>query len=192
MAREGSWKRPKECFLAWVTMRGTICLWNCMIAVYGQHGHGRKAMELFQDMARLGLTADTCTLASVLSAFTSAQDLDAGMELHGRLIKGKFTHDPHVASGLVDLYAKCGGIQDACKAFSDVDRPDLVLWNTLISGYSLHEELFEEALHCLRTMQRAGSCPDDCSFVSMISACSNMYDQCMFQHVFTIKRAATT
>ncbi|TVU20782.1 hypothetical protein EJB05_30378, partial [Eragrostis curvula] len=148
--------------------------WNCMIAVYGQHGHGRKAMELFQDMARQGLSADACTLASVLSVFATTQDINAGMELHGRLIKSKFTHDPHVASGLVDLYAKCGNIQDACKAFSEVDKPDLVLWNTLISGYSLHEEYSEEALLCFRTMQRSGFCPDDCSFVSVISACSNM------------------
>jgi pentatricopeptide repeat protein len=148
--------------------------WNCMIAVYGQHRLGRKAMELFQDMARRGLTADACTLASVLSAFAATQDLDAGLELHGRLIKSKFTQDPHVASGLVDFYAKCGRIQDACKSFSEVDKPDLVLWNTLISGYSLHKEFSEEALHCFCAMQQAGFCPDDCSFVTVISACSNM------------------
>jgi pentatricopeptide repeat protein len=149
--------------------------WNCMIAVYGQHRFGRKAVELFQDMARRGLTADACTLASVLSAFAATQDLDAGLlELHGRLIKSKFTQDPHVASGLVDFFAKCGRIQDACKAFSEVDKPDLVLWNTLISGYSLHKEFSEETLHCFCAMQQAGFCPDDCSFVSVISACSNM------------------
>ncbi|XP_062210975.1 pentatricopeptide repeat-containing protein At3g49710 [Phragmites australis] len=163
--------------------------WNCMIAVYGQHGHGRKAMELFQDMARRGLTADACTLASVLSAFATAQDLDAGMELHGRLIKSKFTQDPHVASGLVDVYAKCGSIKDAWKAFSEVHKPDLVLWNTLISGYSLHEKFSEEALLCFRTMQRAGFCPDDCSFVCVISGCSNMSSPSQGQqlHALVIK-----
>ncbi|KAF8676485.1 hypothetical protein HU200_047042 [Digitaria exilis] len=148
--------------------------WNCMIAVYGHHGHGRKAMELFQDMARRGFTADACTLASVLSAFATAKDLVAGTELHCRLIKSKFTRDPHVASGLVDLYAKCGSVQDAWKAFTEVDKPDLVLWNTLISGHSLHEDFSEEALLSFRAMQRAGFCPDDCSFVCVISACSNI------------------
>ena len=148
--------------------------WNCMIAVYGQHGYGRKAMELFQIMARQGFTADACTLASVLSAFATAKDLVAGTGLHCRLIKSKFTRDPHVASGLVDLYAKCGSVQDAWKAFSEVDKPDLVLWNTLISGYSLHEDFSEEALYSFRAMQRAGFCPDDCSLVCVISACSNI------------------
>ncbi|CAL4956549.1 unnamed protein product [Urochloa decumbens] len=141
---------------------------------YVSHGHGRRAMELFQDMARRGFTADACTLASVLSAFATAKDLVAGTGLHCRLIKSKFTRDPHVASGLVDLYAKCGSVQDAWKAFSEVDKPDLVLWNTLISGYSLHEDFSEEALLSFRAMQRAGFCPDDCSFVCVISACSNI------------------
>ncbi|KAF8660512.1 hypothetical protein HU200_057663 [Digitaria exilis] len=148
--------------------------WNCMIAVYGHHGHGRKAMELFQDMARRGFAPDACTLASVLSAFATAKDLVAGTELHCRLMKSKFTRDPHVASGLVDLYAKCSRVQDAWKAFSEVDKPDLVLWNTLISGYSLHEDFSEEALLSFRAMQRAGFCTDDCSFVCVISACSNI------------------
>ncbi|XP_072150050.1 pentatricopeptide repeat-containing protein At3g49710-like [Setaria viridis] len=163
--------------------------WNCMIAVYGQHGHGRKAMELFQGMARQGFTADACTLASVLSAFATAKDMVAGTGLHCRLIKSKFTRDPHVASGLVDLYAKCGSVQDAWKAFSEVDKPDLVLWNTLISGYSLHEDFSEEALLSFRAMQRAGFCPDDCSFVCVTSACSNISSpsQGQQQHGLVIK-----
>ncbi|KAL6839496.1 hypothetical protein ACP4OV_030766 [Aristida adscensionis] len=163
--------------------------WNCMIAVYGQHGHGQKALELFKNMARWGFTEDVFTLASVLSAFSTAKDLVSGMELHGRLIKDKFAHNPHVASGLVDLYAKCGSIQDARKAFNEVGKPDLVLWNTLISGYSLHEEFSEEALLCFRTMQRAGFCPDDCSFVCVISACSNMSSPSQGQqlHALVIK-----
>ncbi|RCV25546.1 hypothetical protein SETIT_5G175500v2 [Setaria italica] len=163
--------------------------WNCMIAVYGQHGHGRKAMELFQGMARQGFTADACTLASVLSAFATAKDMVAGTGLHCRLIKSKFTRDPHVASGLVDLYAKCGSVQDTWKAFSEVDKPDLVLWNTLISGYSLHEDFSEEALLSFRAMQRAGFCPDDCSFVCVTSACSNISSpsQGQQQHGLVIK-----
>ncbi|KAJ1289107.1 hypothetical protein BS78_02G139800 [Paspalum vaginatum] len=160
--------------------------WNCIIAVYGQHGHGRKAMELFQDMARRGFTADACTLASVLSAFATSRDLVAGTELHCRLIKGKFICDPHVASGLVDLYAKCGSIQDAWKSFSEVDKPDLVLWNTLISGYSLHKDFSEEALLSFRAMQRAGFCPDDCSFVCVISGYSNMSSPSQGQQIHAV------
>lgn len=124
-------------------------------------------------MSRQGFTTDTFTLASVLSAFAASKDLDVGMELHGRLIKSNFAHYPHVASGLVDLNAKCGSIQDARKAFNEVHKPGLVLWNMLIFGYSLHDEVSEDALLCFRAMQRAGLYPDDCSFVCIISACSD-------------------
>ncbi|KAK9725356.1 hypothetical protein RND81_05G138300 [Saponaria officinalis] len=43
----------------------------------------------------------------------------------------------------------------------------------MISGFSQFEELSEEALICFKDMLRIGHWPDDCSFVCVISACSN-------------------
>ncbi|XP_072974282.1 pentatricopeptide repeat-containing protein At3g49710 [Typha angustifolia] len=148
--------------------------WNCMIVAYGQHREGPKALSLFQEMMRRELEIDLYTLASVLTAFTVVKDLSGGAQFHAQLIKSAFEQNPHVGSGLVDLYSKCGRIHDAKKVFDEVYEPDLVLWNTIISGYSLNDELSEEGLQCFREMQRDGFQPDDCSFVCAISACSNL------------------
>lgn len=148
--------------------------WNAMIVAYGQHREGLKALELFKEMVQRGLYIDMYTLASVLTAFTSLKDVFGGLQFHAQLIKTGFHYSPHVASGLIDLYAKCGsGISDCRKVFEEIRDPDLVLWNTMISGYALFEELSEEALTCFRNMLRAGHHPDDCSFVCVISACSH-------------------
>ncbi|XP_022775076.1 pentatricopeptide repeat-containing protein At3g49710 [Durio zibethinus] len=149
--------------------------WNSMIVAYGQHKDGAKALALFQEMLRRGLVVDLFTLASVLTAFTSVEDLLGGLQFHAMLIKTGFHQNAHVGSGLIDLYSKCGGgMSDCGKVFEEVSGPDLVLWNTMISGYSLNEELSEEALECFREMQRVGYRPDDCSFVNVISACFNL------------------
>lgn len=148
--------------------------WNCMIVAYGQHREGPKALNLFQEMVRRGFEVDMFTLASVLTAFTSVKDLLGGEQFHAQLIKSAFERNSHVGSGLIDLYSKCSRILDARKVFEEVDEPDLVLWNTMISGYSLNDEFSEEGLNCFRETQRAGFCPDDCSFVCAISACSNL------------------
>ena len=77
--------------------------------------------------------------------------------------------------GLIDLYSKCGGgMSDYRKIFEEIPKPDLVLWNTMISGYSQNEEFSEAAIDCFKQMQHVGHCPDDCSFVCVISACSNL------------------
>ncbi|PIA25270.1 hypothetical protein AQUCO_12000016v1 [Aquilegia coerulea] len=149
--------------------------WNAMIVAYGQHRQGLKALKLFQEMVRRGLTVDMFTLASVLTAFTCLEDLWGGLQFHAELIKTGFHENSHVGSGLVDLYSKCGGgVSYAKKVFEEIPEPDLVLWNTMISGYSQNEEFSEEALGCFRQMQRVGYYPDDCSFVCVISACSNL------------------
>ncbi|KAJ4846308.1 Pentatricopeptide repeat-containing protein [Turnera subulata] len=149
--------------------------WNAMIVAYGQHRQGLKALALFQERVRQGFQVDILTLASLLTAFTCVEDLYGGLQFHAKLIKDGFHHNCHVGSGLIDMYAKCGGGTLECrKVFEEIHVRDLVLWNTMISGYSQHEELSEEALHCFRKMQRAGFRPDDCSFVCVISACSNL------------------
>ncbi|GLU20171.1 hypothetical protein SLE2022_363830 [Rubroshorea leprosula] len=149
--------------------------WNSMIVVYGQHREGAKALALFQEMVRRGLDVDMFTLASVLTAFTCLEDLLGGLQFHAKLIKTGFHRNSHVGSGLIDLYSKCGGgMLDSRKVFEEIPQPDLVLWNTIISGYSQNKELSVEALESFRDMQRIGYRPDDCSFVCVISACSNL------------------
>ncbi|KDP32122.1 hypothetical protein JCGZ_12583 [Jatropha curcas] len=149
--------------------------WNTMIVAYGQHRMGFKALALFQEMNQKGIDIDIFTLASALTVFTCLDDLFGGLQFHSNLIKTGFYQNSHVGSGLIDLYAKCGGSMLECrKVFEEIPVPDSVLWNTMIFGYSLDEELSEEALDCFRQMQRSGHWPDDCSFVCVTRACSHL------------------
>lgn len=148
--------------------------WNSMIVAFGQQKEGSKAVKLFQEMVREAMSIDMYTWASLLTAFTSLDDVIGGSQFHGQVMKFGLEKNSYVGSGLVDLYSKGGRILEATRAFEEVPQPDLVLWNTMISGYSQNEEFSEEALECFREMQRSGFCPDDGSFVCVISACSNL------------------
>ncbi|TKY46703.1 Pentatricopeptide repeat-containing protein [Spatholobus suberectus] len=149
--------------------------WNAMIVACGQHREGLEAVGLFREMVRRGLKVDMFTMASVLTAFTCVKDLVGGMQFHGMMIKSGFHGNSHVGSGLIDLYSKCaGGMVECRKVFEEIPTPDLVLWNTTISGFSQYEDLSEDSLWCFREMQRSGFHPDDCSFVCVTSACSNL------------------
>ncbi|KAL6961294.1 hypothetical protein U1Q18_039061 [Sarracenia purpurea var. burkii] len=149
--------------------------WNSMIVAYGQNHEGSKALALYQEMVRSQLRVDMFTLASVLTAFTSLEDLSGGHQFHAHLVKTGFHQNPHVGSGLIDLYSKCQVSMLECwKVFQEIPDPDVVIWNTIISGFSQNDELSEEALDCFKQMQLAGHRPDDGSFVCVISACSNL------------------
>lgn len=174
-SKNGFLGEAKRVFYVMGEMRDEVS-WNSMIVAYGQHRQGLRALALFQEMVRMGLKVDMFTLASVLTAFTCVEDLLGGLQFHAKLIKTGFHQNSHVGSGLIDLYSKCaaGGMSDCRKLFEEIPYPDLVLWNTMISGYSQNDEFSEDALDCFRQMQRVGHCADDCSFVCVISACSNL------------------
>ncbi|CAL9174912.1 unnamed protein product [Musa hybrid cultivar] len=187
-SKGGLLNEAERVFCGMVSSRDAVS-WNCMIVAYGQHRRGPKALNLFQEMMRKEFEVDMYTLASLLTAFTSVKDLDGGAQFHAQLIKTGFERNSHVGSGLIDLYSKVGQIRDARKVFEEVDDPDLVVWNTMISGYSVNDEFSEEGIQCFREMQRAGFRPDDCSFVCAISACSNLSSpsQGKQMHGLTIK-----
>ncbi|KAF3971634.1 hypothetical protein ACB098_02G146900 [Castanea mollissima] len=173
-SKNGFLEEAKRVFYGMGEVRDEVS-WNSMIVAYGQHREGSKALGLFQEMVWRGFVVDMFTLASVLTAFTCVEDLLGGLQFHAKLIKTGFHQNSHVGSGLIDLYSKCkGGMSDCRKVFQEIPEPDLVLWNTMISGFSQNEDFSEDALDCFRQMQRVGYRPDDCSFVCMISACSNL------------------
>ncbi|KAL4021297.1 hypothetical protein IC575_020091 [Cucumis melo] len=172
--KNGFLKEARRIF-HWLSEDRDEVSWNSMVVAYMQHREGSKALELYLEMTVRGLIVDIFTLASVLTAFTNVQDLLGGLQFHAKLIKSGYHQNCHVGSGLIDLYSKCGGCMLDCrKVFEEICNPDLVLWNTMISGYSLYEDLSNEALECFRQLQRVGHRPDDCSLVCVISACSNM------------------
>lgn len=173
-SKNGFLDEAKEVFYGMEGVKDEVS-WNSMIVAYGQHRQGLKALALYQEMVRLEFNVDMFTLASVLTAFTCLQDLRGGVQFHGYLIKTGFHQNSHVASGLIDLYSKChGGMSDCRKVFQEIYDPDLVLWNTMISGYSQNEDHSEDAIFCFKQMQQVGHRPDDGSFVCVISACSNL------------------
>lgn len=173
-SKNGSLEEAKRVFYEMGKLRDEVS-WNSMIVAFGQHREGSKALDLFQEMVTRGFEVDLFTLASVLTAFTCVEDLLGGRQFHAKLIKTGFHQNSHVGSGLIDLYSKCaGGMLECRKIFEEIAAPDLVIWNTMISGYSQNEEFSDAALDCFRQIQRIGYRPDDCSFVCVISACSNL------------------
>lgn len=68
------------------------------------------------------------------------------------------------------MYAICGAISDAKKAFSSMDERDLVSWNSLLSGCA-HHGYGREAVQLFEQMQKTEITPDGTTFLVVLSAC---------------------
>ncbi|XP_024527508.1 putative pentatricopeptide repeat-containing protein At3g23330 isoform X1 [Selaginella moellendorffii] len=73
------------------------------------------------------------------------------------------------------MYAKCKSMDEARKVFDAIDRPDVVSYTALISGYADSDQE-EAALELFtRMVSKPGSCePNHLTFVAALKACSNL------------------
>ncbi|KAK6128159.1 hypothetical protein DH2020_038099 [Rehmannia glutinosa] len=150
-----------------------VFTWTVIISGYSQSNQGEKAVHCFNQMRREGVIPNEFTLASCLRGCSGIAILENGRQLHSLAIKAGQSNDIYVSSALVDMYAKCGYIDDAEILFNGMKSRDTVLWNTIICGYSQHGE-GDKALQAFRQMINDGVLPDEVTFVGILSACSHM------------------
>ncbi|KAJ7536749.1 hypothetical protein O6H91_12G080900 [Diphasiastrum complanatum] len=149
-----------------------VVSWSAIIAGYAELGHGKEALDLYEQMRQEGVRPNNVTYVVLLKACASIAALEKGKQLHLDIIGSGFELDVIVGSTLVDMYAKCGRIQDARQVFNNMHGRDVVSWNVMIAGYA-QQGLGKEALTLLEQMQREGIKPDKVTYLSVLSACSH-------------------
>ncbi|PON85681.1 Tetratricopeptide-like helical domain containing protein [Trema orientale] len=149
-----------------------IVVWNAMFFGYVQQLESEEALKLYSDLQLSGQRPDDFTFAVLLTASSNLASLQHGQQFHNQLIKMGLDYDPFITSSLVDMYAKCGRLAEACKAFTSTSWRDVVCWNSMISTYAQHGEA-EKALQMFERMRKEGINPDFVTFVGVLSACSH-------------------
>ncbi|XP_059647796.1 pentatricopeptide repeat-containing protein At4g33990 [Cornus florida] len=150
-----------------------VISWNTMITGYGQNGFASEAIEVYCMMEEFeGLTPNEGTWVSILPAYSHVGALQQGMKTHGRVLKTGLDLDIFVGTCLVDLYGKCGRLDNAMSLFNEIPRMSSVPWNAIISCHGIHGH-GETSLQLFRGMLDAGVKPDHVTFLSLLTACSH-------------------
>ncbi|XP_050215835.1 pentatricopeptide repeat-containing protein At2g34400 [Mercurialis annua] len=148
-----------------------IVTWNAMITGYAQNGASNEAIILFNVMREAGINPDKITLVGVLSACASIGALDVGKWVETYASQRGFEKDVYVASALVDMFAKCGNLDNALKVFENMPHKNEVSWNAMISALAFHGRA-QEALSLFRRMLTDSTAqPNDITFIGVLSAC---------------------
>jgi pentatricopeptide repeat protein len=69
-------------------------------------------------MKQEGVDPNSVTFVGVLNACASVVALEEGRCVHQELIQSGLELDVFVRSSMVDMYAKCGSIEDAWRVFN--------------------------------------------------------------------------
>lgn len=147
-----------------------VIIWNAIIIGCAQHGKNSVPLTLFQSLLQKGLKPDKVTYLGVLKACANKQDLEQGRALHHCMVHSGLILDLALRNSLMNMYAKCGSIQDVKTIFDSLQNPDILSWGTVIDGYAEHDLGFV-ALQAFESMQQQGLKPNDVIFVSSLKAC---------------------
>ncbi|KAL5699024.1 Pentatricopeptide repeat-containing protein [Ranunculus cassubicifolius] len=150
----------------------SLASWNAMISGYTQNGLTEMAISLFKQMQTSKVHPNPVTVTSILSACAQLGALTLGKWVHELIVRENFQSNIYVSTALIDMYAKCGSINEAQQLFDGMVEKNVVSWNAMISGYGLHG-LGHDALRLYKEMLNAGVHPTGVTFLSVLYSCSH-------------------
>ncbi|XP_044493882.1 pentatricopeptide repeat-containing protein At2g46050, mitochondrial [Mangifera indica] len=155
-----------------------VVTWNTVICgVLGCDFKFKSSPHLgiryFKRMLLCKVGLDQITFNGLLRACVEIDDIEMGWQLHCFILKLGFDLNCFVSSALVDLYGKCGSVEDARRVFNEVVCRDLVLWNVMVSCYALNC-LTAEAFRVFDLMLLEGQNGDEFTFSSLLNACGTL------------------
>ncbi|KAH6796873.1 Tetratricopeptide repeat superfamily protein [Perilla frutescens var. hirtella] len=146
--------------------------WNALIAAYARGGEGHNSMKLFSEMKGGGFRPTHFTYSSVFAACASNGALEQGKWVHADMIKLGVQLIAFVGNTLVDMYGKAGSIEDSKKVFDQLEKKDVVSWNSMLTAYAQHG-LGQETIDLFEEMRAVGFQPDEITFLCVLNACSH-------------------
>ncbi|KAL8138061.1 hypothetical protein V2J09_004062 [Rumex salicifolius] len=93
-----------------------------------------------------------------------------GRIVHAHFLKSEFKGNAVIQNSLLNMYAKCGGLDETRKQFNAMPCRDTVSWTMMISAYSLNQ-LPTEALELFPPMLSHGLKPNHFTLSSLLKAC---------------------
>ncbi|KAI4317877.1 hypothetical protein L6164_025708 [Bauhinia variegata] len=162
--------------------------WSLMIARYAQNGRSREALKLFYRMRQSFISPNQFTFASILQACADLVALDWGKQIHSYTLKVGLDLNVFVSNALMDVYAKCGKMENSMKLFMDSSEQNDVTWNTMIVGYVQLGE-GEKALNLFVNMLGHHVEATEVTYSSVLRACASLaaLEPAIQVHSLTIK-----
>ncbi|CAN4077981.1 unnamed protein product [Withania somnifera] len=145
--------------------------WNSIITGYVNRGRAKEALHFFQSMHLSNLLMDQFTFSSMLSGIANIAAITWGRLIHCCTVKYGVNETVVVGTALIDMYSKCGQMNEAEILFESLPEKNLITWNTIISGHA-HNGNSDEVIRLFEHLKSVKDLqPDGITFVNVLAAC---------------------
>ncbi|XP_072965471.1 pentatricopeptide repeat-containing protein At2g20540 [Typha angustifolia] len=151
----------------------TVVSWTALISGYSSIGCYSDAVQIFHQMQLEGFDPDDISVVSVLPACAQLGALELGKWIHAYCDKHALLNKTFICNALMEMYARCGSIDQASQLFDDMVTRDVISWSTMISALALHGGA-REAIQLFVQMENDRRVrPNAITFLGLLSACSH-------------------
>ncbi|GKA25257.1 pentatricopeptide repeat-containing protein [Tanacetum coccineum] len=144
--------------------------WSVMVGGFGKAGDYMKCFEIFREYVKSGQRLDVYTLPAVIRVCRDKMDVKMGRVIHDIVWRYGQCWNTFICAAIVDMYAKCGVIDDARMMFDGMDEKDLTTWTVVIGAYAACGSA-NESLVLFDQMQECGIVPD---MVTVVNTCGKL------------------
>ncbi|KAJ4825494.1 hypothetical protein Tsubulata_037483 [Turnera subulata] len=172
LAKCGEVDESRRLFEEMSCNRNTVS-WNSMISGYARNGRFVEALELFRKMQQQKIEPSEFTMVSLLNACACLGAIRQGEWLHDYIVRKNLVMNSIVVTAIIDMYSKCGSIDNALQVFKTATNRGLSCWNSMILGLAMNGRV-NEATQVFSTLECSSSLRPDCvSFIGVLMACSH-------------------
>lgn len=152
--------------------RKNVVPWTAIIGCYARTGDIKTAVCIYNEMLYEGIRPSSVTMLGLLCGVLEIKHVQC---VHACVVCYGFGSDLAVVNSILDVYGKCGGVEDARILFEMMERRDVVSWNSLVSGYALVGNV-GEILDLMRRMRVEDVNFDQQTIGSLVSAIARQGD----------------
>ncbi|XP_009607091.1 pentatricopeptide repeat-containing protein At1g31430-like [Nicotiana tabacum] len=149
-----------------------LVLWTTMINGYVQFNRVDDAMNMFRTMQMQRIKPDKYTLVALLTGCAQIGAFEQGEWIRDYMKENKIAITAVVGTALIEMYAKCGCIEKSMEIFDGLKEKDTASWTSIICALAMSGNT-KKALELFSQMEQGGFCPDDITFIGVLSACSH-------------------
>ncbi|KAE8654585.1 putative pentatricopeptide repeat-containing protein [Hibiscus syriacus] len=148
-----------------------VVSWTALMCGQLQSGNARATLSLFFQMVFSCFKPNEYTFSTNFKACGILNALKTGVQIHCMSILSGFESVPVVGNSIVDMYSKCGRIDEAATMFNVLPVKNLVSWNTMLTGYTIAGQ-GEKVLLLFHRILENGLILDEYTLTAMLKACS--------------------
>ncbi|GKA11362.1 pentatricopeptide repeat-containing protein [Tanacetum coccineum] len=153
-------------------IRDTVLL-NTMISAYSHNLQGEDAIQLFMKMRNENVALSEHALTSVLDACGALTVLQQGRQVHALVMKMGSDGNTFVVGALINMYSKCGNIDEARLVFNQAVYKNNILWTSMMTACAQSGRGLDALDIFDRLVTDKNFNPDHVCFTAVLTACNH-------------------